>query len=617
MDTEAPTRPADLPEDAEWSFDLGLWERVSWVDGRKHGAFTHYYLNGDLACEGAYADGTFDGDLISYRRGEAPAMPLRRCCIPDTARVLRARYARGQVLRQIFFDDQDRPVGDDGVPWPARPSNVPEGAEFVPSVERWVEYGPTAEGHLRERRWTTDGSLEEEVLYLPERATARTLYASDGQPRERTRLNGERQLHGERWLRYASEDENPYVLPGIREEVATFSNGRLHGARRLIDASGNVLREFAYGPDTSESADDAASKAACSHEPRALHEFLSNQSVALKPEQGGARAQRLSGAGVTFALALDELLSGVEPAACFRAMAASLQGDRGRALGLVNAALLLAPERAENYLTRALIRIESGDPDGALADAERLTSSKASEFLRTSVRFHYPSYSFDASAILNGAQQPDGEFEPTQPLERVRHLLGVYATRLLRLRSAVLALVPNAAAAAWLPPNLTQLLPTGPVELELRAARIEDPSDEGIELVDVQLDEQTQLAADDVPSLLRQARADYAALGCLSWLSGNERLTLPAALNWRAEFGLMLSSVVTRFQRVHDRITTGGLVALARGVPGFEWEGSAIDALAPNFLPIVAAEYTELRALVLWLLFPQNLSPFQSDLRGA
>lgn len=60
---------------------------------------------------------------------------------------------------------------------------------------------------------------------------------------------------------------------------------------------------------------------------------------------------------------------------------------------------------------------------------------------------------------------------------------------------------------------------------------------------------------------------------------------------------------------------TGGLVSRSRGVPGFEWEGVAIDALDPHFASLAAQEYLEIRAVLLWLAWQENMSPFQSDLR--
>ena len=67
--------------------------------------------------------------------------------------------------------------------------------------------------------------------------------------------------------------------------------------------------------------------------------------------------------------------------------------------------------------------------------------------------------------------------------------------------------------------------------------------------------------------------------------------------------------------RVQDAIATNGLRSLNAGVPGFTWEGLDIDTAPSHFVQLALEEYFELRALFLWLMSPENLSPFQSDLR--
>ena len=54
-----------------------------------------------------------------------------------------------------------------------------------------------------------------------------------------------------------------------------------------------------------------------------------------------------------------------------------------------------------------------------------------------------------------------------------------------------------------------------------------------------------------------------------------------------------------------------------RGVPGFVWEGHAIDGLDPALAVLVADETYEMRCVFVWLMFAENISPFQSDIRAA
>jgi hypothetical protein len=74
-------------------------------------------------------------------------------------------------------------------------------------------------------------------------------------------------------------------------------------------------------------------------------------------------------------------------------------------------------------------------------------------------------------------------------------------------------------------------------------------------------------------------------------------------------------AAIGRFFRAQDVLVTGGLRSQTQGVPGFSWQGMEIDEMPKPFVQLAVEEYYELRALFLWLLSPENLSPFQSDLR--
>ena len=73
---------------------------------------------------------------------------------------------------------------------------------------------------------------------------------------------------------------------------------------------------------------------------------------------------------------------------------------------------------------------------------------------------------------------------------------------------------------------------------------------------------------------------------------------------------------LTRYFRVRDVIETNGLRSMTQGIPGFVFEGFEIDELPAALVQVAVDEYFELRALFLWLICPENLSPFQSDLRA-
>ena len=77
-----------------------------------------------------------------------------------------------------------------------------------------------------------------------------------------------------------------------------------------------------------------------------------------------------------------------------------------------------------------------------------------------------------------------------------------------------------------------------------------------------------------------------------------------------------MKTIVTRCWRAQDRLTTGGLLARANGVPGFAWEGIDIDALPQHLAQFVAEEYLRARSAFLWLASPEVASPFQTDLKN-
>jgi hypothetical protein len=170
--------------------------------------------------------------------------------------------------------------------------------------------------------------------------------------------------------------------------------------------------------------------------------------------------------------------------------------------------------------------------------------------------------------------------------------------------------------APWLPPDVSALLPDGPVELTRETVQIEDETEEGVEVSEVEVDEQLELER-STRALLEVARGDWSALTWLCWSAGLDRVALPDAFEPRQLFPAAAHRVTWRCWRAHDRLRSSGLVAAARHVPGFEWEGMSIDAMPAQFAAVAARELLELRALFFWLLFPQNRSPFQADLRKA
>jgi hypothetical protein len=133
----------------------------------------------------------------------------------------------------------------------------------------------------------------------------------------------------------------------------------------------------------------------------------------------------------------------------------------------------------------------------------------------------------------------------------------------------------------------------------------------------VTVDEQLVLEpATSLPTLLRLARREWAGLCWLCWSAGLERVALPTELHAPAAFGAAAGMSIERLWRCRDKLITGGLRALTKGVPGFVWEGLEIDLVPAVLAEIAADEHLEMRAVFYWLCDAGVQSPWQSNLRA-
>jgi hypothetical protein len=163
---------------------------------------------------------------------------------------------------------------------------------------------------------------------------------------------------------------------------------------------------------------------------------------------------------------------------------------------------------------------------------------------------------------------------------------------------------------------VSALLPEGPVELRRYTATIRDEDEEGgVEVSEVEVDETLSFDERSTRQILALARAEHAALGWLCWAAGLTEVALPEALDPPPLFAVAANRATLRCFWAHDRVRTGGLVAMTRKVPRFDWEGMPIEQLPTHLAEVAAAEYLEVRAMFLWALFEQNVSVFQADLR--
>lgn len=648
----APERPRPVPERARWSADRESWELLERdAEGKPDGPYQAFHPNGDLLEEGTYVHGLLDGAVVRHVSRGPGGKPLRSCCVPPGAARLRADYDEGHYIREIFYDAEGRALGSDGKPWPERPASVSDSAEFEERSGRWrvrIKLEPPEAKRELLRFFDREGNLLQEIETRAGKQHVLRLFDQGGL-REELHQDAEGKLHGPYYCRY-QEGQSPYQDPRIVEERGALEGGQMVGPFSFFDRAGKVVsrRErgrafsdqdrdaspaFSRGDEdflalsttlleegrTREALVAAARGAARAGEATPLRATMERLVEPLVREASLERARRHS-EGVTGSLStlLDSWLGGAEPALLLRTLVGSVPTIHPAARDFVEASLLLAPGEPTTHVTRALLRIELGDREGALEDTEEVArgSEPAAAYLRDFHRLLFPSFGF--APELEALDEPAGELaevEIDQPLAAVRRGVMLYATRLLCLRQAIAAQVPG--EPSFLPPDPSFLLPDGPIELEKIKATITDETEDGVESSEVEIDETLDLSGRSPGDLVRSARAHHGALGWLCWSVGLDRVALPESITPRPTFTRAVNQALVRAWRASDRLKTGGLLARSRKLPGFSWEQMDIDSMPKGFAEIAATEYLERRAMFIWLMFSQNLSPFQDDLRRA
>ena len=658
--------------------DGTLREQVTFVDGKGVGTYLCFHPNGQIAGRGEFIDGQMQGTLRAFASDGPTPEVLQPCCVPPNAWELQSDFHHGQLMARRWYDRSGQQILESGAPHPPRPPSVPVDARYDEPSARWLvgEYAIGERRAVHWRRWSREGVLIEEEdlendarhgVYRRYRETDGTLCLD---------------LRYERGLKQGpfKDDTIPAgVVTDARavSEEGAFDRDLATGVWRLRDAAGVVLLErdlglamhdeaLASSPALSAidapggAAEEArrlaalaqalrgerrvgeaivamARSAALTGDAGALRDLLAQATWPRTPEAApGLATTMIERAGDRLAPLIDGLVRGGDATALLRAVAASIKGAYRAALQIVDAALLLDGDRVGCYVTRALVNVHLGAPESAARDVERLPADWGEQRtqLQGYVRAIFPTFDFWPARVTVETIFQEYPDAPAQPLPLVRGAVQKYATRLALLRRTLSQCLRDAGAgaaaaqtASWLPPDLSALLPDGPVALE--TARFEqsflpdgEPADAGGAAAEVQvetiaIDERPALDGSTVPALLRLARGDWSALCWLCWSCGLDRVALPDALEPPADFGPAAGLSIERTWRCRDKLTSGGLLAMTRGVPGFEWEGIAIDEMPRVLAEVMTEEYLEVRAMFLWLCDATARSPWQSDLREA
>jgi hypothetical protein len=632
--------------------DGSILLRCHYESGKRSGAFTSYHSGGEIESEGTYVDGALDGAFFRHRSDRPDGAPLRSCCVPPGARKLRVIYRRGMPFSETFYDGTGRALRSDGTLVPERAPGLPDEAAFEEADERWVERVGADDGTMLRRSFDLSGRLLEETeIVRGKRVALREFEASLGLVRE-LHFDESGATHGACTFRYG-ESAAPYADRRVREVRGAFEHGQSVGLWQYLDENGRELASQERGealsderllglfevedkPPGAESLSErgavllgagrvrealffAARAAARTGRVERLLELLATAVVPLQSGAASARVATLDrDESPSIRGAFDALLDGGNPAEVLRLLATLIPASLAHGRDMADAALLLEPGSPRALVTRALIQIEQGDREGALRDLDALGDelAPAAGQVRELARVLFPTFRFNPA--LEPPPEPAEELAQVgvgQPLDAVRRTIALYATRLGAIRAELRARL--GAETEWLPPDLGHLLEGGPIEARRFSATITDEDENGSESSEVTVDETLELAHVSAATLMVAARAEWDALSWLCWSAGLDEVALPETLTPRPSFAAAVNESMQRYFRTRDQLSTAGLVSRSRGIPGFVWEGLPVDALDGRLAEIAERQYFERRALFFYLLFPQNISPFQSDLRQA
>lgn len=641
--SKAPKRPAGVHPKAWWDAGDNEWVYGPLVDGKKegdftfwrpdgtkcnechmvhdvaHGPFKRFHENGEVSQEGTFEKGKLHGTRKWFSTDSETTENTRPPGVSELVWRSEMDYVHDRVVGIRHFNREgERVLPRNGEPYPLKPAQVDEGAEYVEPKDEWHKGdadGTTQKKLGRWRIWTRDGQLKRDVHYVDD------------------------VLHGSATLMLA-EDERPFTDAAIVLERGHYQQGERAGKWELCDASGKVLATCDYGDvevlgvmRRVEFVNGTHhSWAALAQERESRQAWVEALLLWVRAGELGefkrvlkqvARPVR-EDVAVTLAMEVDkpvqwlghELIHGAHPAVLLNKIGVALdQTFQSRAaLDFTNAAILLDPERSEFLFTRSLILMSLGLRAQAERDANDLAadSPDRAEFLLAYLSGLFPSWGFTPAA-----EKPTSTFEdlpeaPTRTLDEVRTLSRKYATRLMIVRAALLERLTPANPAV--PPEVSKLLPNGPVELESGDFEVE--GDDG-ETQTIEFNEQLEIGDADLPTLLRLARADWNALAWLCWAVGESEITELKTLKPPKDFGVAAGMAQQRLWRARDQRVFKGRNALQHGVPGFEWEGNDIGELPPPVAGIAEQQYAELQALFLWLTDEALRTPWQDNLRGS
>ncbi|MBW1807058.1 MAG: thiol reductase thioredoxin [Deltaproteobacteria bacterium] len=633
-----------------WRADGTLCNECEYVDGTPHGPFKRFHENGDISQEGQFENGKLHGTRTFFASDSETTenMPAGL-----SEKVFKAvmEYDLDSVVAGKLFDRDGQRIKEDGSAFPEIPKDVPEDAQFSESSAQWYlgSFDENNERSGKWRFWSVTGEIQEETEYKNGEFHGQVKYfrkakifqvitfqngAKNGAFQEivekknhtdtRIRIAKgmfENNFAAGTWMFYDSKGQlvlkHEFGKTTPDEEILDspiFSNQR-QSAQDWFESSRKLLRD-----NLKSDAICALARAAASEQKaEALNSLLERITIELTDQAAMQAAETvLEQEAGSLAVLGNAIIRGADAASLFRGMAVILdQKFHSRAaLDLVNAALLLAPERTEFYYTRSLINMSLGNDMAAAQDATHLEPIQPDNaaFLSAYVRVLFPVFNFWPANENPETHYDDLPEAPVKTAGEIHLVIQKYATRLHLIREQMLKLVVG--RPDWLLPDMLAVLPGGLAELECKQIEVPDPDDPDEPFI-IDIDETIDVANWELPALLRAARDDWNAVTWLCWATGYDHITLPTEVNPPVTFDKAAGMAASRLWRCRDRRITSGFAAKNQEVPGFKWEAIDIDELHPSLVQMAESQYAEMQAMFYWLTSPDYVSPWQDNLRGS
>ncbi len=351
-----------------------------------------------------------------------------------------------------------------------------------------------------------------------------------------------------------------------------------------------------------------------------LKKWLGEHTLQLAGEHAGARAREAlealsarAGEGATStdkaALLFEAMRQGADAYALVKELALDQEQDAlpRAAVDFIRALKVLAPERKGEFaFAHALIEISLGRPDGIrlALDELKLADSKQYERLSKLNATLYPTWDFWAGTDgLTKLSFADVKAQPpVRDALAFRLAIQKAATRVRQLRDLLKAQGPR--TNPWLPPELGELLPKGPLPLKGDDALV--------------LDEWQQRS---LPTLLKRLRGEWAGLCWLCWLAGLDKLGLPkpdgtprssTALRYALGVRTLVLDTNLTGEDIGEHLE-GARLAHAKKIADVKWMDLLPGSMDRNTAELALAELKVAMLPVLWADEIERPSPWTAE----